>query len=195
MPNVLFISEAEIKDSTLVDKDVDIQYIRALIIEQQEIKIQSLVGTSLYNELKDQIDTDTVTALNKTLLDDYLQPALRNYVIAESPLYLNFKLTNKNVSSQGENSTPLSFDDTLRLSKELENKAEWYAERATKYLCENSNDYPLFSNPGTGQDIIKPNVTNYTSGMWLGDGRERPNKELGEHLYDRDWETRIMDSR
>lgn len=183
MANVIFITEKEIKESTVIDQDVDIKYIRSLIIQQQEIKIQSIVGTSLYSELVTEIAADSVSALNTTLLNDYLIPALKWYVIAEAPLTLNFKLTNKNVSSSsGDQSSAVSLDDALRLMNHYMNKAEWYAERATKYLCENENSYPLYANPASGEDIIKPNKTNYTSGIWLGDGRDRPNKELGEHL-------------
>ena len=72
--------------------------------------------------------------------------------------------------------TPAFVSDCLETLEEIamvtdraKNKAEWYAERLTKYLLSNETLYPKYitqENPNI--DTIYPKRTNYTSGMYLG---------------------------
>jgi hypothetical protein len=66
----------------------------------------------------------------------------------------------------------LSFDEVRAQMDRLKNKAEWYAERVTRFLCENESDYPLYNANSDGDDIV-PNDTNYSTGLYLG-GRALP---------------------
>lgn len=176
MSKTLFISEETAKESTIIHENIDNKFIRDAILDVQELKIKPLLGSTLFNTISDQIDADTVTALHITLLDDYILPAIRGYLKSELPMRLNFKFTNKSVNSNsGDNSEPVDLDTLFRISKHYENKAEELAERATNFLKENRSDYPEFDQPDTGLDVIRPNKSNYTTGMWLGDSTPEDN--------------------
>lgn len=172
MARAKFISEQKLKDDSYINGNIDNKILGPLILECQELHIMPIIGSGIYNELVTQINAGTVTVLNTTLLDDYIIPCLVRYIQYESPIYLNYKFTNANVSVKNtDESSPISTEESIRLMARLKDKAEWYAERITKYLITNHVSYPLYINPGSTVDTVHPSRSNYTSGMWLGDER------------------------
>ena len=165
----LFIAPLEIKETTMIDENVDEKLIRVVIDEAQSIHIHPIVGTGIYDELKSQKIAGTLTALNTTLINSYLQPALKYWVLYEGIDVFTYKIMNKSVvKKNSENSTTIDTEELIRLQNRFMDKAEWFSERATKYLQENQSDYPLYYNPGSGIDVIYPKTTNYSSGLYLG---------------------------
>jgi hypothetical protein len=168
--NILFISEQVLKDRSLLQDNVDPKLIKPTIKQAQDMYIEPILGTGIYRELQEQIADNDVSPLNKTLLDNYITDCLCWFVASEMVMSLGYKLTNKNVLKKtSENSETSSISDLFDLMNYYKNKGEWYAQRITNYLCENNTDYPLYDNPGTGVDIIQPNSTSYSTGMYLGD--------------------------
>ena len=169
MANVLFISESFVKDNTLLHENIDFKFIRPVIILCQDIHLQPKLGTTLYNELKPQIIGNSLTSLNTTLLNDYIQPMLLYWVQAEAPSAIRYKFLNKGLMQQGsENSQTASLDEINFISQKYKDKAEWYTERLVSYLLEYSTDYPAYTNPDDGLDVIQPDTRTYTTGMYLG---------------------------
>lgn len=174
MANVLFITEQYLKDFSIINDNTDMKILTPTIDMVQDMYIHPIVGTGIFNELKTQIVAGTVTALNATLLQDYIQKAMLWYILAEAPPIFVYRFANKGVMKKSsENSQPADLDDINFLIDRFTNKAEWYAERITKYLLENESSYPLYSNPGSGVDTIIPKKTNYSTGMYLGDTPKR----------------------
>lgn len=166
---VLFISENFLKDNTQVSKNVDVKYIREAILWCQDSEIQTVLGTTLYNEIKDDVTNSTLTGYNKTLMDDYIQPCLKHYVTAECLEMAHYKLTNKGVQIQdSEQSTPASRSDVNRIIEKEVNKAQWYKQRMLNYLCEFEANFPSYQNPENGLHIIQPKREGYTSNIFLG---------------------------
>lgn len=171
--NILFISEQTLKDRSLLQDNVDPKLIKPTIKMAQDMYIEPILGTGLYRELQEQIAADDLSVENKTLLDNYITDCLCWYVQAEMVMSLGFKFTNKNVLRKtSENSDVPSISELFDLEERTKNKAEWYAQRITNFLCEYNEDYPLYDNPGNGVDIIHPNSTSYTAGMYLGDTKK-----------------------
>lgn len=169
MANVIFISEQYIKDSSYIDENVDVKLLRNSILETQEIRIRGIVGTALYDELCTQITASTKTTLNNTLLNSYIKPALKYWVLLDSALILTFKVMNKSIVKRtSENTETIQVTDLDRLMNFFKGRAEYYSERITKYLIENESSYPLFTNAGDGVDTEHPKYNNYTQGLYLG---------------------------
>lgn len=167
MANVLFVTEDYLKQYSPINGNVDMELMTPYLLSIEDMQIQPIIGTGLFEELKTQVVANTVTALNVTLLD-LIRKCMVWYFMAEAPLALTFRYMDKGVMKKSsENSEPISTEDINYLMDINKNKAEWYAERIRLYLCENSTSYPLFSNAGNGADTIHPNRTNYSSGMNL----------------------------
>ena len=169
MANVIFISEQYLKDSSYIDENVDIKLLRNSMLETQEFRIIPILGTALYDELKTQIETNTKTTLNSTLLDTYVKPALKYWVLLDSALILTFKVMNKSIVKRtAENTESIQTADLDRLMDFFKIRAEMYSEKITKYLIANSSSYPLYFNAGNSLDTIYPKMQNYTQGVYLG---------------------------
>jgi hypothetical protein len=167
--NVLFISETYIKDTSYIDENVDVKLLRNSILETQDMRILPILGTGLYNECKDQIRLGTKTALNTTLLDTYVNAALKYWVLHDSALILTFKVMNKSIVKRtAENAEVVSVTDLDKLMDFFKNRAEYYSERITKYLLANVTSYPLYLTAGNSIDTIYPKQNNFTQGLFLG---------------------------
>lgn len=172
MAIALFITEQFIKDNSVVDENVDMKYITTTIDKCQKKYMRPILGTGLYDELQTQINANTVTSLNATLLNDYIQDALMYYVLFEGISIFMYKITNKSIlKKNGDQSQVIDTEEVSTLRDGYKDDAEFFSELITNYLIANSEDYPLFLNPGSEFDTIHPNMDNYTCGWSLGDSR------------------------
>lgn len=164
----LFISEQILLDQSILSENINYQMIRPTLIKIQEMRIQPVLGSTLYNSIISQITMNTVSVVNQTLLDDYIQPAAIQWLYFEIPSVLAFRYVNKGmVRKSSEESTPMSVDEIYKLQDKMRNDAEWYSERITRFLIENRADYPEFNNPTNAIDTILPQATNYNTGLVL----------------------------
>ena len=116
MSKALFISEQTLLDNSIVNENVSYTMIRPTLIKVQEMRIQPIVGSPLYNQIKAQIIASTVSALNQTLLEDYIQPALVQWLQFELPMVLAFKYMNKGMDRRSSTeSQPMNVDEITRL--------------------------------------------------------------------------------
>jgi hypothetical protein len=144
---ILLVSPKYIKDNYLVDNNVDDTLIVNAITDAQEIDIQELIGTKYLKTLKTQVQTNTLTAPNITLLDDYLLPALIRYSLYYLPLYLNNRITAAGVVTKDtDRSTAVDSKDLDDMREELKNMADFYAQRMLRYLIANKTQYADYLN-------------------------------------------------
>ncbi len=171
MAKVYFIGEQKLKDNSVINGNVDNKILDPVILECQDLYILPIIGSGIFNELKAQLTPPvTLTALNTTLLNDYIQPCLIKYIEYEAAMYLNVKYTNANLGKKStDESQPLSIDETHNVMSWIKDKAEYYAEKITKYLKTNYISYPLYLNAGSSIDTVHPAQSNYTCGIYLGD--------------------------
>lgn len=172
MARVLFITENFVKENSPVNGNVDDKYIRSTIDICQRMYILPILGTALYDEITTEISANSVSADNVTLLEDYIQDALLYYTLSEAISLMVYKMENKSiVKKNSDNSTPIDSYEVAALRDSFRDKAEFFANRATKYLLENatSSKYATFLDAGSGVDTIHPNKNNYKSGWVLDD--------------------------
>lgn len=170
MALVLFVSEDYLKSFSVINDNVEMKQITPLIDKVQDQRILPAIGTGLFEQLKTQIAANTLTALNTTLLDDYIAKAVLWWTMYEAPIFFNYRFMNKGVMvKNSDNSRPADMAELNDLRGLFKSDAEFYTEKIILYLVENSNDYPLYDNPGDGTDTIHPQGYSYTNGMNLQD--------------------------
>jgi hypothetical protein len=102
-----------------------------------------------------------VTALNTTLLTDYIQPYLINKVVSELVIDVNYKIKNKALMvGSSDNGQPLDTSGMSIIQTKYRNIAENYRVNLVDYLVDNSTDYPLFSCAKNYSEIPNINVNN-----------------------------------
>jgi hypothetical protein len=170
MAIALFITPEYIKSVSILDENVDDKIIKIAIKEAQDIRIHRILGTDLYNKYITDINVSSasVTGVYKTLMDSYILNALTYWTLYEIALFLNWKYRNKSIANQsGDNAQPAQLDVVQTLRDEHKDKAEWYSERLTRYLQENSSSYPQYE-ANTDGDDIQPDRDNYDIAIYTG---------------------------
>lgn len=165
---ILFISENKLKENSFINENVDDKLLRTTIIQVQDMQIHPILGTGLYNEIKSQIVANTVTNLNRDLLQDYIQPVIIWWVMADGTIPLTYKFMNKSVvKKNSENSQSAELEELITVANNFKNKAEFYTKRLIKFLESNETIYPLYLNPGNDVDTLHPYRLAYQTGMNL----------------------------
>jgi hypothetical protein len=168
MPNYI-VSANYIKKTTVVNDNVDDKLIEGAIGDVQLMYMRPLLGTRLYDQILSQIGSSTVSANNQTLLDSYIAPCMKYYVMAECAYIFQYKFWNKGIlESSSENSQPVDFKTIKFLMDEYRNKAEKLATIATQYLQYNSATYTLYSTNSLPYEE-RPRKNSYRTGIRLDD--------------------------
>ena len=168
MANVLLLSETYLKENSVINTNVEFKQLRPSIMTAQDMQIQQAIGSPMFQELKSQVIGNTLTAANTTLIEDYIQPALMYWVLAEFPLLGSYKFANKGIVTQSsDNAQPAGMDNVNFLAKNYKAKAEWYTEQVTKFLCANLTDYPTY-NSSVPDGGIHPRQNSFTAGLFVG---------------------------
>jgi hypothetical protein len=170
MINALFISEKELKARSVINENVDLKLLMPTILDCQDMHIQPLLGTSLYKEIAEEIEDGAVSNDNKILLEDYIQPALIKWVMAEIPVDLTYKFMNKTVGKkEGENVRAADLSEIHSLMDMNRKKAEWFSERLTGFLKENASatKYAKYLERSCRADHINPKDDNFSLPFYL----------------------------
>jgi len=180
----LFISTQIIKEETIYDDNVDDKLLRQIIYDSQEQHILPVLGSGLYDSIKAEITAGSVSSDNQTLLNTWIKPALKYWVLAEGTDVLMYRYANKSVlKQQGDKTFTPDVEEVKRLISKWEDKAEWHTNRVRLFLVENSSTYPLYLNPGTGADVIHPARTVFQSGMFLQGRRGGKAPDMKKGMY------------
>lgn len=167
MSKVKFISTTYLKENTTIEDNVDDNKLVPFIYKVQDTHLQQILGTTFYTHLKEAVINSTLNSDETTLLRDFIQPMVSEWVLYESIPFLSFKMTNKAVSTENsEYSTPSTIDDIKYLRNTVRDVAEFYSSRLVKYLCDNSSLFPPYLNPDSKENL-KKNSKTYFNGVYI----------------------------
>lgn len=147
MTTVQLISEAKIREFTDMNNNVDSKLISNAIREAQDIELQRLLGTLLYNKILSEVQSNTLAGAYKTLVDDWIQNFLlyATYYITLEYIYMRPRNNGLLTPTGGDNSESVDRQMFNVKRQSVQNKREFYAEKLTDYLIENQNSYPEIS--------------------------------------------------
>lgn len=179
MRTAIFITEDYLKENSVINGNVDFKYILANLKTVEDMYIQTIIGTNLYRELNSQITNGTVTALNSTLIEEYIQPTMIYYLLAEMPYDMTYKWENKGIMKKSsENSAPIELNEIEKLAAKKLQTARFYAQRLIDYLCANKELYPAYFTTTGEIDEMKPVDSMYSyGGIYLGRQRKKTLQE------------------
>jgi len=144
MTTTFLISEAKVRNFTSLNNSVDSELIKNCIRTAQDYHLQNIIGTVLYDKLLSDVDSSSLTGAYKTLVDDYIQDFLlySTYYETLEEIYLRPRNNGLLRPNGGENSDPVDKDLYDMKRQSVRNKMEYYAQRLTYYILEESNSYP-----------------------------------------------------
>lgn len=167
MAQVLFISEQRLKSLTAIHDNVEPDDLMPYVVQAQDVYLQDILGTTFYNHLKDQIVGGSLTSAETTLIDDYLANTAANYALYMALPTLNYKFKNKAVlSPSAEEAVNVGLDELKYLRDSVLDTAQFYAQRAVEYLCNNSTEFPTYQSPDSDDGMLPNKNTQYNAGIY-----------------------------
>jgi hypothetical protein len=176
MNQVLFISEAKLKQNSDILENVDTMYLRNAILKVQRTKCLGVLGSDLYNKIENLIVNNTIGAsgnsVYKNLLDVELQQSIIQFATAEVLLTVSYKITTKGaLQFLNENSQPLDLNTIKYMVGRYEDTGEYWLVRMRDYCTQYSklNQLPEYTNPNYNDDrTIGPDRrTPWSSSLYL----------------------------
>jgi hypothetical protein len=163
---VKFISTVFLKENTVIQDNVDDSTLVPFIYLSQDTNLQTALGTTLYNRLKEGVALNNLNPNEEDLLRDYIQPMVAQWTFYNVYPFLNYKSTNKAISKESsEFSNPAELDEIKYMRNSIRDLAEFYTKRLTVYLCDYANLFPEYFNPDPLENLPH-NSKSYFSGVY-----------------------------
>ena len=165
---VLMFTADYYKRNSVVNLNVDTELIRPHIVKAQNMNIERVLGSNLFNLVLSEIEAGAVSTRIVNLLENYIQPALVEWVTYTALPYLNYKITNKAVlKKSSDNSEASDLTEINFLRQDIRDDAEYLSERMTKFLKTNLTLYTEYNTGNSDIDDIKPVKTSFFSGIYI----------------------------
>ena len=170
---VLLISELKLKNFTNINKNVDMDILKAEIQIAQDIDLQTILGTLFYNHLLSQVSStgNTFNANETTLVNEYIQPFLIQQAYFQSMNSIAFRAMNRGiVEGSMENATPIDIDTLKYLRSIQKQRSDFYMTRLQDYLLigYGQNQFPQYQTQSSRDGMIPDRSQKYNNGIFLG---------------------------
>ena len=164
------ITVEELKQDGFINQNLENEYLYSAIDEAQDIFLREIIGDSLYETLQNKLSEANIDGVYQTLLDTYVKIYLKYKVLALLCVPLNFKIRNIGIAQQFSNEVnTTSLEDTKYIQNYYEGKADFYANRLTKFL--QTNDIPEYK--CSCNQITEPNNNHPVCSIYLGNSKKR----------------------
>ena len=166
MATALFITRTDLVRNSILDGNIDTDRFIQFVKIAQEIDVQNLLGTKLYDKISNDITSGAaggtgLTGNYLTLVNEYVQPILiwfaqvnyipfSAYTIAKGGVYKH----------QAENSQSVDKNEIDYLVSKAREYANYYSTRMVDYLCFNNDLFPEYNN-NTNEDISPDTDTTF----------------------------------
>lgn len=182
MANALFLSLKYLQDNTPINVNVDSVELYKFAKTSEDIYIQEVIGTKLYDYLKGVVVDSkasppvSISTNDQTLLE-HLRDALVWYTLYDALPFIATKIRNIGVVQQGgDNLSNASESKEAALRKEITNKATAYMNKVKRYLCEYDSLYSEFKCDSWN---LNPNLITKSN---CGIAFEKSNKDINYEL-------------
>ena len=140
----MIINEKYFKQYSPIPVNYNLTELKNYIPVAEKIWVKPLIGNELFDELEEQIENNTVTPENATLLTEgglwqYLAFAT---CLEALPLIWSHISEVGITKGKSENSDSLTLKDMTYVSNHLRSQVEVLKDQLKKFICEHSDYYP-----------------------------------------------------
>lgn len=148
--NVLLISEQKLIDNSPLNSNTDKSEVRYGIQQAQIIFLQETLGTNLFEQILDQVETGDInlsgSTNNKELLNNFIQPMLIAYSFYLCLDNLFIKAINIGLQTfSSEQSQSIGIKEFQYMKNEAKDKAEFLDNLMRRHLIFNSQKFPKYT--------------------------------------------------
>jgi hypothetical protein len=159
MATTLFINRTDLIRNSIMDGNIDTDKFIQFIKIAQEIDVQQIMGTKMYDGLTAAIPNIDLPANArwKTVLDDYIAPMLIWYAQSNYMPFAAYQIKNGGVFKHtSENSQSVDKNEIDFLVEKARTNAEWYSRRFIDFMSFNQTTYPEYTS-NINDDIYPSN--------------------------------------
>ena len=165
MAKALFIKKADLVKNTAISGNVDTDKFIQFIRLAQEIHVQNYLGTDLYNKISNDIIAGNLTGNYLTLVNDFIQPMLIHFSMAEYLPFASYTIANGGVYKHtSETSETVNKDEVDFLIEKARATAQNYTRRFIDYICFNTTLFPEYLS-NSNEDVSPSGDGNF--GGWV----------------------------
>jgi hypothetical protein len=165
MAIALFINRTDLVKNSILDGNVDTDKFIQFIKIAQQIDIQNLLGTDLYNKISSDIVNSSLSGNYLNLVNDYIQPMLIWFAQVNYIPFAAYQIKNggiyKHTSETAETVDKNEVDYLVTKAREY---ANWYSTRFIDYMSFNQDLFPEY-NSNSNEDIMPD--TDSTFNGWV----------------------------
>jgi hypothetical protein len=163
--NVLMVDKTTIYKYTQLSGNIDIDKVTPFVKVAQDIQVQEVCGTKLYRKLLTDIQNNTLAGNYLKLVNEYLQPMLIHYAMADLMLFHGYEISNAGIIRNAPENTQLPDKNEIdTLVKRQRDIAETYRQKVIFYLSYYPQLYPEYladQQSGMYPDGDPSNYTNW----------------------------------
>mgnify|MGYP000598333084 FL=1 len=155
MATQLFINRTDLVRNSIMDGNISTDKFIQFVKIAQEIDVQQIMGTDLYNGLSAAMPNidDASNARWKTILDDYIVPMLIWYAQSNYYPFAAYQVKQGGVFKHtSENSISVDKNEVDFLVEKARTNADWYSRRFIDFMSFNQATYPEYTS-NTNDDI------------------------------------------
>ena len=169
---VLLISEIKLKNFTNINKNVDMDVLKAEVQIAQDIDLQTILGTKFYNHLLSQVSStgNTFNADETTLVNDYIQPYLIQQAYFRAMPAIMYRSMNRSIVQGTMESAETVSVETFKYLRNIQKQtADFYMTRLQDYLLigRGQNKFPDYTTQSTIDGMIPNRQEKYMNGIYL----------------------------
>ena len=158
MATALFINRTDLIKNSIIDGNTDVDKLLPFIKIAQQIDIQNLLGTDLYNRISADITSGAsggtgLTGNYLTLVNTYVQPTLIWFAQMNYIPFAAYSIKNGGVfKGSSETAETVNKNEVDYLVDKAREYANYYSTRLVDYLQFNTDLFPEY-NSNTDNDI------------------------------------------
>ena len=138
------LTEGYLKANAPISININLKQIKPYISIAEKIWLIPVIGLPLYEELLEQVNTNTLTEENSTLYL-MLAPYISFAVIYESAPFLMYHFSDVGVTrGKSDNSDSITINEANFISTRLRSTLETLKSNFKKWLDDHSDSYPLY---------------------------------------------------
>jgi hypothetical protein len=164
METTILLRENELTKNTLLGGNIDTDLYIPCIKDAQIIRLEEILGETLYDKICLDFENDDLSGLYLTLHEKYIVPFLIAAAAVEYLLIGAYKVNNNGIfKAQPENSVAIDKTEVDYLVNNMRLKSEMYSDRMTRWLI--LNNLPEWQPNAT--NVVNPLSSNLMFGRWF----------------------------
>lgn len=163
MATTILLRENELTKNTLLGGNIDIDLYIPCIADAQRIRLEEILGETLYNKICLNFENDDLDGDYLTLYEGYIVPFIIAAAAVEYLLIGAYKVNNNGIfKAQPDNSVAVDKTEVDYLVNNMRLKSEMYQDRMLRWL--RKNHLPEYVSNST--NIVNPMHSNLICGKW-----------------------------